>query len=140
MADGVPVIGAGDVPENAAAVKYGFLPHHNRVRIVQGEAAELPVDSLLADSQQGVLPNKFAFVESDGPAEAGFIGIVLRVNIRAPEAIPLFETQCVERPAAERNETAVAAGLPECVPQVKPEFSGRVEFPSKLSHVGQTQR
>ncbi len=139
-ANGVPVIGAGNVPEYAAAVQYGFFPHHNRVWIVQGEAAEFPGDPPVPDFDQGVPPHEVALVESDGPADAGLAGVVLRVNIRAPQAVSLFKPERVERAAAERDETVSATGLPERVPQAKPELGRRVDFPSQFSHVRNAQR
>src|SRR5262249_59270671 len=65
-----------------------------------------------------------------------FVRVELTVDIRAPEPVALLQTQRVERTPTERGDALRLAGLPQRVPQPQSVLGRRVDLPTQLADVG----
>jgi hypothetical protein len=75
---------------------------------------------------------KSASFEADEPAQPGLEGIVLLVDVLAPEPVALLQAQRVVRAAADRRGAQRLARRPQRVPQLGAELGRRVDLPAEL--------
>ena len=133
------VVGAGDVAKETVCVHDRLFAHDDGVGVVEGHAAELARVALCAKLCQCVAADKVSFVHAHGEIDAGLVGIVLGVDVLAPEPIALFEAEGVEGAAAGRDQAERLARLPENVPEAQALLERGVEFPSEFANVGDAQ-
>src|SRR5437773_10242872 len=95
----------------------GLGAERNRARVVHHQAGQPGRGRRFASSQQRPAPGELAFVQLDAKAKARLIRVGLGADVRAPDAVPLLESQRIDSLVAAGDEAMIAAGLPKRVPQ-----------------------
>ena len=90
------VVRAGDVSEDAAIVHERLLTHHYGIGVVQRHAAKSAAHSLRSGYSQRVPTDEVSLSHPDRKPVPGLVGIVLGVDVVAPEPVPLPQPQRVE--------------------------------------------
>src|SRR4051794_13469118 len=104
---------ARHIAERAVAVEERLLADEQPRRVVGDHAAQLALDAPLLDRGRRLAPDEVrVLAEADRPAEAGLVGVVLLVDVLAPQAVALLETQRVVRRAADRDRAERLAPPP----------------------------
>ena len=81
-------------------------------------------------------PLELPLVHLHGEPEPCLERVVLGIDVLPPEAIPLLQTQGVERAEPGGDQAVFPAGLPEQVPGVVAHRELPVQLPPELSRVG----
>src|SRR5207302_1056117 len=77
--------------------------HDHNGTLIERQTAEAAGETLGIESFQGGSSQEVTFVEPHGEAKAGLVGSILRMDVRAPQAVALLQAQRVEGAGASRD-------------------------------------
>src|SRR5439155_19888641 len=82
--------------------------------------------------QRGFANEVHRLAEPYRKTEARFKRVVLWRDVRAPDAVALFQAHRLDRPVACRDKPEACARLPEGVPEEQTVFGRAVQLPAQL--------
>ncbi len=139
LTDAVAIVGAGDIAHDPAIDQQRLLAQGHCAWLVQRQATELARDVLLGLDQR-LTAQEVPLVQAHGPSQPRLVGVILAVDVTAPQPVALLQPQRVEGPCPAGHQPMRPACLPQQIPKAQPVFDGRVNLPAQFAGIGDAQR
>src|SRR5205823_9915192 len=112
----------------------GLAAERDGAPVFEQQRAQAPADPVRLRLDQRLLADEVdRLAQAHRESKAGFVGVVLRRDVGAPDAVALLQPHRIDGAVAARDQPERRARLPECVPQFEPSVDGAVKLPAELA-------